>query len=115
MWENLRLPSDREIPQEEWLSSFMCVPWEPSERDKQLNELANQYHERTEDYDRTVCTGPIINGEIRPVHPHERSLINQNAHRVHREIQKEARIQGFTSLELQKAISRWRGHGGVRP
>jgi len=41
---------------------YLGVPWTPSPEQKQLRELAREYHERTEAYDRTVCTGPIVRG-----------------------------------------------------
>ena len=34
-------------------------------RDSRLTELAEEYHARTEAYDRSICTGPIAHGVVR--------------------------------------------------
>jgi hypothetical protein len=47
---------------------------------------AVEYLDRTEAFDRTVCTGPIINGEIRPANGVEVVLINRNAKHILKEV-----------------------------
>lgn len=59
-----------------WSDEYLCS-FEPSERDRCLCELAKRYHEVTEAYDRTVCTGPIRDGSILPANPDEMVLINR--------------------------------------
>ena len=49
------------------------------------NNPAFEYLDRTEAFDRTVCTGPIINHEIRPNNGRELALINKNAKQVLKE------------------------------
>jgi hypothetical protein len=77
--------------------------------DARLFALARAYHERTEAYDRTVCTGPIGRDGIMPATPRERGLINRNAGIVMREILHEGQMLGFTLAELRHAIARYEG------
>lgn len=51
------------------------------------HDLAVEYYRRTEAYDRSVCTGPVRDGEILPSSHHELALINRNALAVLRELQ----------------------------
>lgn len=78
---------------------------EPTEDEWFVAALAREYNDRTEAYDRTVCTGPITHGEIRPMNHHELALINRNALKVRREIEDRAmRERGIDRIELIKAI-----------
>ena len=77
-----------------------------SEKDKKTHELAARYHELTEAYDRTVCTGPIVNGEIRPVTAQESAMINRNAQVVLSELLRQAEPHKITAAELRTAIRR---------
>ncbi|ADP02352.1 gp7 [Burkholderia phage KS14] len=70
----------------------------------QLDELAAEYHERCEAYDRLVCTGPIIHGSIMPATAHELRLIGRNARAVLRELAERAAMLGYSSRQLTKAI-----------
>ena len=75
----------------------------------QLRKLAIQYHERTEQYDRTVCTGPIQRGAILPANAREHALINRNAKAVMAELWPQARNLGFTRDQWWKAIQSMKG------
>jgi hypothetical protein len=75
--------------------------------DARLFSLARAYHERTEAYDRTVCTGPIGRDGILPATPREMGLINRNASIVMREILNEGQMLGFTLAELRRAIAHY--------
>jgi hypothetical protein len=77
--------------------------FEPTPR-TQLDELADEYHERCEAYDRRVCTGPIVRGSIAPANPHELRLINRHAIAVLRELRSRAELHGFSPIQLFKAI-----------
>jgi hypothetical protein len=67
--------------------------------------FAHRYHEETEAYDRTVCTGPIgRDGGILPATPEQRWMINRNAIRVFKEIWVEAKRLGVSREELHEAI-----------
>jgi hypothetical protein len=77
--------------------------FEPTPR-TQLDELAAEYHERCETYDRRVCTGPIVRGSIAPANPRELRLINRHAIAVLRELRSRAELHGFSPIQLFKAI-----------
>lgn len=83
--------------------------WQPSERDNRLHELATRYHTECETYDRTVCTGPVGEDGIMPANYREMALINENAHKVRKQIEADAVREGFTRDELMHAISKWHG------
>jgi hypothetical protein len=61
----------------------------PAREEKCLYELATEYHERTETYDRTVCTGGFRNGRILPATGHETMLINRNALAIRQELREQ--------------------------
>jgi hypothetical protein len=79
---------------------YLCEPM-PVER---LVELANEYHRRCEEYDRSVCTGPIVNGAIMPATYREMGLINRNAGAVLREVMWRAEVAGFTPRQIRETI-----------
>jgi hypothetical protein len=54
--------------------------WQAERR--RLDELARTYHEETEAYDRSVCTGPEGRDGIMPANSREQALISANARRV---------------------------------
>jgi hypothetical protein len=77
--------------------------------DQFIHDLANEYHERCEAYDRTVCSGPIgPEGGILRGTPRERGLINRNAYAVRKELLRRAVDKGRTGEELDRAIREWR-------
>ena len=80
--------------------------WQPTERDNKLHELATRYHRETEAYDRTVCTGPIRDGSVMPIGPHEMALVNRNAIKVREQIMAEAAQHGISRQDMARAISR---------
>jgi hypothetical protein len=88
-------------------SLYLCEPTPPDER---LVALARAYHDRTEAYDRTVCTGPIGRDGIMPATPREFGLINRNAALVKNELTMEAERLGFTRAELQREIFHYEVH-----
>lgn len=80
--------------------------WTPSREEKRLRELAREYHERTEAYDRTICTGPIVRGGIMPATPEQHALINRHAGTVRDELGIEAARLGFSPKQWREAISK---------
>lgn len=80
--------------------------WRPTEQELKAAELASRYHRETESYDRTVCTGPIRNGSVMPIGPHELALVNRNAIKVREQIMREAAIHGISRKDMVRAISR---------
>ena len=79
---------------------------QPSAQESKAADLAARYHQETEAYDRTVCTGPIIRGSIMPNGGHEMALSNRNAIKVREQIMSEAARHGISRQEMQRAISR---------
>lgn len=76
--------------------------------DQLLYDLAREYHERCEAYDRTVCTGPIgPGGGILPVTPRESGLINKNAKAILDELLDRAVKQGRARHDVLHAIQRY--------
>jgi hypothetical protein len=70
-----------------------------------LFDLAEEYHFRTEAYDRTVCTGPIRHGGIMPITGEERSLVNRHARSVMQEMVCRAESIGFQPEAMHGIIS----------
>lgn len=82
----------------------MFVPW-PKTSTRGLKKLAEEYVTKTEQYDRTVCTGPIIGGCIMPRDgTEERSLINSHARRLLEELSVKAQALGWNKSMLLDAI-----------
>ena len=75
-----------------------------TEKQKKLIELAGRYHELTEAYDRTVCTGPIVSGSIEAMSPRESALCSRNALRVLSDIERQAAAHEIDANELLRAI-----------
>lgn len=78
----------------------------PSERDLKLYELADRYVTLTENYDRTVCTGPMHHGSIMPANSHELGLINQHAGIILARMPREMVEFGISHEEILRAASR---------
>ncbi|SRR5260221_3522369 len=77
--------------------------------DKALRELAEQYHEQCEAYDRTVCTGiSPRTGDAMPLTHNEMRLINRHALEMRDTIIKEGRRLGFSREQVEQAIQEYR-------
>lgn len=87
-----------------YTSNFFQQPYQLSEKDIKLREFAERYSKETEAYDRMVCTGPIIEGSIRPMNARETALISRNASRAFNEIAHMAIQYGITGKELRSEI-----------
>ena len=83
---------------------YLGVPWTPSPQEKQLRELAREYHERTERFDQIHCKGRDKRGIAIPVTFDERSACTKNAMRVRGELGVEAARLGFTPKQWGEAI-----------
>jgi hypothetical protein len=79
--------------------------------DKRLHELAVEYHSRCEAYDRTVCSGPVIDGSIMPGDYREHGLIAHHADKVRTEIVRRGNEMGFSKSDIIDAIIRVAGEG----
>lgn len=84
----------------------MLAEFVPTERDRKIDDLAIRYHQETEAYDRTVCTGPIVNDSIQPITHRELWAVSANAFKVRTKLMQEAAREGITPLELLQAIRR---------
>ena len=81
---------------------FMC---EFKTAPAEVTAAAERYVAESEAYDRTVCTGPIIRGEIMPATPRERALISRAADQLFKRLVAE-NAGLFSSDELQQEIHR---------
>ncbi len=77
----------------------------PDRKREELLKLAEEYHERTESFDCTVCTGRIRNGSIMPSNGEELGIINHNAKKIRQDILRKAFAKRLTEKELQEAIA----------
>lgn len=91
--------------EEQFKREYLCE-WQPDPNERALYELAERYHQVTEAYDRTVCTGPIIRGSIMPEWS-QMGLVNRNARKVFNDLLEGAYSLGITAEQLQRAISRY--------
>jgi hypothetical protein len=80
-------------------SEYLCAP---SENRTKLRELALEYHQRCEEYDRLVCTGPIKNGSVMPIGA-ELGLVCQNSRKVFKELKDRMILDGLSG-DLWKEI-----------
>lgn len=72
-----------------------------------LYELALEYYRRTEAYDRTVCTGPFVDGCIMPASYKEQALVSRNAISVLRELQKQCGDPAGLLQAMRRACMRY--------
>ena len=66
--------------------------------------LAKQYHSETEAFDRSICSGPVVDGSIRPIGSRESTLINRHAAQVRRRIIEEGHRRGVRQGLILQAI-----------
>ena len=86
-------------------SEFLGISPEPTPDEIAARDLAEDYHRATEEFDRTVCTGPIINGSIRPACVAELYTINRFARRAYANRLEMAIAKGATPKQFQKAVA----------
>jgi hypothetical protein len=71
-----------------------------------LHDLAKEYRRRTNEYDETVCTGPVMqDGLKRPLGGLQQAMVMKNSRAVAEELLSRYPQHGFTRLELNKAVS----------
>jgi hypothetical protein len=80
------------------------MPYTPTKEEIRLRELAEEYHKTCEDYDRTICTGPIKDGAILPATGEEASAINRHATAVRNGLFRRAQELGFDRQQWMEAI-----------
>lgn len=79
------------------------------DRDRAISDLVIEYHTECEQYDLTVCTGPVFRDGIAPATQQERKLINDHALIVRTKILEKADHLGIDRAEILKAIAQWNG------
>lgn len=80
----------------------------PNPAEIEARKLAAEYHESTEAFDRTVCTGPIVHGAIQPANYYEYSRIAEYARSERRRALEQAERLGISRAELHNAICDYR-------
>ena len=70
-----------------------------------VRELAEDYYRVTEEYDRSVCTGPIVNGSIIPATTYEFADVNRFARLAYASRLQKAVEIGATAKQFHRAIS----------
>ncbi len=83
---------------------YLGMPYTPSKEEIRLRELAEEYHKTCEDYDRTICTGPIKDGAILPATGEEAAAINRHATAVRNGLFRRAQELGFDRQQWMEAI-----------
>ena len=81
--------------------------FEISEREKQLMDLAKDYHDSCDAYDDRICSGKNEYGESTPRTNVEFQLINQNASQVRKRVIEKGLKLGFDRHTVSKAISKY--------
>lgn len=76
----------------------------PSREEDELRKLAHKYHKLTEAFDRTICTGPIVNGAIMPASPSEFSKSSKHATQIRDQLGEIASSLGFSKSQWHKEI-----------
>ena len=89
-------------PEKQEFKSFYMGTWEPSEKDNRLHQIAKQYHEETEAYDKTVCSAVNERGIAIPTNSDEQRSINRNALKVRERLVNQN--LDVNSSEIRKAI-----------
>ena len=88
---------------DEYTRSLLGV-FENRESNLRLRELARRYRDMTEAFDRTRCTGRVIDGGVLPANGKEAAEINQYARRLYRELLAQAVSQGFSPQEFRDVL-----------
>jgi hypothetical protein len=96
-------PAKRDFSQV-FSQEYLCQP--SSDADPFLSDLAKQYHETCESYDRTVCRGPIKDGQVMPSNGSELSLISRHAESLREQQLKQILPLGYTRRDWLRAIQK---------
>jgi len=86
---------------------YLGIPFDSGE-ELELRKIVEEYERRTEEFDRTVCTGPIKNGRIMPATGEEFSVVNRHAMQVRSELIPRVLSIGKTPAEFQQVLIGYR-------
>ena len=70
-------------------------------------QLVEEYYQKCETYDLTVCTGPLTKDGIMPATRHEFGLINAHSLRLWKETKEKAQAQGIGMRLILEAKGRY--------
>jgi len=73
-----------------------------------LDDLARAYHEQRDNYQHSVCTGPIINGCPSPANVPEQGLVTQFERALFKELTSKAINNGLRQGDLRIALMNYR-------
>lgn len=90
----------------DFLTECLGVPYQETETERALRELAVTYIERTEAFDRVVCTEKDKRGAARPGRWGEYQACRAHAIEVRAELEREAGFIGCAPKQLRDAINR---------
>ena len=99
----LRATGDDQLTPEQYQALFYGE-FSIEGQDPDLVNLAAEYYRRAEEYDRTVCTGPIGPDGIMPATRAELAAINRHADQLRRELVDRAMRIGFTAAQFKEAM-----------
>lgn len=99
----LRATGDNVLAPEQYQALFLGE-FSIEGQDPDLVKLADEYHQRAEAYDRTVCTGPMGPDGIMPATHAELAAINRHADQLRRELVDRALRAGFTAEQFKEAM-----------
>ena len=85
-------------------SMLMGQPSTETPEQIRLRELAQEYHDSCEAFDRIVCTGPPCDGAAMPRDGLERQISQRHARQVYDRLKPEAERLGFTTAQWWKAV-----------
>lgn len=90
---------------QEFMRLYMAEWVVETDRERQLRELGERYHQNCDAYDRRVCTGiSPRSGEPMPVTPGEMGLINRHSRQVRNDLIREGESMGFTQEQVCQSI-----------
>lgn len=87
-------------------NALLSGTFELSDKDVALHQLAQQYHEECEEYDKTICSGKR-DGVAMPINGQEMAMINKHARSVRERVIAAAGMRDASKREMVQAIQRW--------
>lgn len=76
----------------------------PTDSHRQLEEIANEYVNRTEEFDKSVCGKINEYGIAIPIDPLENKLIQENAKAILKDLTVKANELGYSKKDLLQSI-----------